>query len=133
MDVIDGKPSGALFDSYDVAMAKQTKVTMIDDLDGDSEAVETVRFGLDSTSYEIDLSDEHAGELRTVLQHYADAGHRISGGRRARGVRPKRQPAAKTSAPTPDEVRAWARENGLKISGRGRISTKVLAAYEAAH
>ncbi len=29
--------------------------------------METVRFGLDNTSYEIDLSDEHAGELRSVL------------------------------------------------------------------
>jgi len=38
-------------------VTQQTKVTMIDDLDGESEAVETVRFGLEDTSYEIDLSD----------------------------------------------------------------------------
>jgi len=121
-----------LFDGYCLVMAMQTKVTTIDDLDGESEAVETVRFGLDNTSYEIDLSNEHTDELRTVLQHYAQAGRRTSGGRRAARVRPKRQPVAKTSAPTPDDIRAWARENGLKISARGRISTKVLAAYEAA-
>jgi hypothetical protein len=118
---------------YDVVMAKQTKVTMIDDLDGESEAVETVCFGLDNISYEIDVSDEHADELHTVLQHYAQAGRRTSGGRRATSARPRSQPAAKTSVPTPDDIRAWAGENGLKISARGRISTKVLAAYEAAH
>jgi len=121
-----------LFDGYDVVMAMQTKVTMIDDLDGRSEAVETVRFGLDSVSYEIDVSDEHANELRTVLGHYADAGRRTSGGRRARGVRPKSKPAAKTSDPTPDDIRAWAREQGLEVSTRGRISTKVRQAYDAA-
>ncbi len=30
---------------------------MIDDLDGENEAVQTVAFSLDSISYEIDLSD----------------------------------------------------------------------------
>ncbi len=113
-------------------MAQQTKVTMIDDLDGESEAVETVRFGLDDTSYEIDLSDEHADELRTVLRRYANAGRRMSGGRRPANVRLKQQPAAKASDPTPDDIRAWAREQGLEVSTRGRISTRVRQAYDAA-
>ncbi len=86
-------------------MAQQTKVTMIDDLDGASEAVETVRFGLDNTSYEIDLSDEHAGELRTVLQHYADAGRRMGGTRRSTSARPKAQPTATPSRPRTRSVR----------------------------
>jgi len=113
-------------------MAQQTKVTMIDDLDGASEAVETVRFGLDNTVYEVDLSDEHAGELRTVLQHYADAGRRMGGTRRSASARPKAQPTATPSAPAPDEIRAWARDQGLEVSTRGRISTKVREAYDAA-
>jgi hypothetical protein len=113
-------------------MAQQTKVTMIDDLDGASEAVETVRFGLDNTSYEVDLSDEHAGELRTVLQHYADAGRRMGGTRRSTSARPKAQPTATPSRPGPDEIRAWAQDQGLQVSTRGRISTKVREAYDAA-
>jgi len=113
-------------------MAMQTKVTMIDDLDGESEAVETVRFGLDRISYEIDVSDEHAAELRTVLQHYADAGRQISAGRRPVSARSKSRPATKTSDPTPDGIRAWARQQGLEVSTRGRISTKVRQAYDAA-
>jgi len=121
-----------LLDGYDVVMAMQTKVTIIDDLDGESEAVETVRFGLDSIPYEIDVSDEHAAELRTVLQHYADAGRQIGAGRRPASARSKSRPATKTSAPTPDDIRAWARQQGLEVSTRGRISTKVRQAYDAA-
>jgi len=39
-------------DGYCLIMAWQTKVTMIDDLDGENEAVQTVAFSLDSVSYE---------------------------------------------------------------------------------
>ncbi len=82
-------------------MARQTKVTLIDDLDGESEAVQTVAFSLDSVSYEIDLGDEHAQELRTVLRHYAAAGRRMGGPRAVRtrvkgpseaGTRVRRRP-----------------------------------------
>jgi len=83
-------------------------------------------------TYEIDLSDEHAGELRTVLQHYADAGRRMGGTRRSTSARPKAQPTATPSAPAPDEIRTWAQDQGLQVSTRGRISTKVREAYDAA-
>ncbi len=81
-------------------------------------------------TYEIDLSDEHAGELRTVLQHYA--GRRMGGTRRSTSARPKAQPTTTPSAQAPDEIRAWARDQGLEVSTRGRISTKVREAYDAA-
>jgi len=114
-------------------VTQQTKVTMIDDLDGESEAVETVRFGLEDTSYEIDLSDEHADELRAVLRAAL----------RQRGTPDERWPVpgqraaqaaakAKASDPTPDDIRAWVREQGLEVSTLGRISTKVRQAYDAA-
>ena len=38
-------------------MAQKVKIILVDDLDGGS-ADETVRFGLDGVSYEIDLSAE---------------------------------------------------------------------------
>ena len=44
-------------------MAKKTTITLIYDIDG-SEAQETVRFALDGTAYEIDLTTAHADELR---------------------------------------------------------------------
>jgi len=44
-------------------VAQTIQVLLIDDLDG-GEAVGTVRFGLDGTEYEIDLSAAHNDELR---------------------------------------------------------------------
>lgn len=50
-------------------MAQKTIVQLIDDLDGTSNGdIETVVFGLDGVSYEIDLNDDHAGELRERLR-----------------------------------------------------------------
>ena len=50
-------------------MAQKIQTVFIDDLDG-SEAEGTVRFGLDGTEYEIDLSAEHAQALRDALARY---------------------------------------------------------------
>ena len=47
-------------------MAKETITRLIDDLDG-GEAHETVTFGLDGWSYEIDLSTKNATKLRNAL------------------------------------------------------------------
>ena len=48
---------------YDHFMAQRIQTLFIDDLDG-GEAAGTVRFGLDGTQYEIDLSAAHSQELR---------------------------------------------------------------------
>ncbi len=115
---------------------------MIDDLDGEDVAVQTVAFSLDSVSYEIDLSDEHASELRTVLQPYAAAGRRMGGRRAARarvkgpseaGTRVKETSGASSAAAPPEDVRGWARAQGFEVSGRGRISSAIREAYDAAH
>ena len=50
-------------------MAQKIQTLFIDDIDG-GEAAGTVRFGLDGTDYEIDLSTAHADELRNVLGQY---------------------------------------------------------------
>ena len=126
--------------SYCLIMARQTKVTMVDDLDGENEAVQTVAFSLESVSYEIDLSDAHASELRTVLQHYAAAGRRV-GGRRDARVKGPSEARARVKAPSnsssasapPEDVRGWARAQGFEVSGRGRISSAIREAYDAAH
>ncbi len=112
-------------------MVQRTKVTLIDDLDEEVEAVETVRFGLDEVSYEIDLSDEHAVQLRTVLGYYAGAGRRVGGGGGTRGPRRKEHPRPEPVA-TPGDIRTWARNHGLFVSARGRISSKVRKAFDAA-
>ena len=106
-------------------MAQQTTVTLTDDLDG-TKAAETVRFGLDGRSYEIDLNKRNAAALRKVLAEFTVAGRKV------RGARAASKPAA-----TPDPVRIdakavreWAAANGITVSARGRIPADVLTRYE---
>ena len=60
-------------------MAKKVTVTLVDDFDGEGAADETVEFGLDGVSYEIDLSSKNAAKLRNDLKLWVDAGRQ--GGR----------------------------------------------------
>ena len=50
-------------------MAQRVQVVLEDDLDG-GKADETVTFGLDGTTYEIDLSKKNAAKLRDALSGY---------------------------------------------------------------
>ena len=59
-------------------MAQKVNIVLVDDIDG-SEATETVVFGLDGTSYEIDLNDEHAAALREAVAAYVGHGRRVAG------------------------------------------------------
>jgi len=63
-------------------VAQKVLVEILDDIDG-STAAQTVQFGLDGVTYEIDLSDENATALRDELARYIGAGRRI-GGRKVR-------------------------------------------------
>lgn len=49
-------------------MAKKVTVTLVDDFDGSGAADETVEFGLDGVTYEIDLSTKNATKLRGDLK-----------------------------------------------------------------
>jgi hypothetical protein len=111
-------------------MAKKVQVSLVDDIDG-TNAVETVGFALDGTSYEIDLSKANARKLRDGLSNYVAharrAGRvRASDGRRGRG-------SARSDREQTQAIREWARRNGHKVSDRGRVPATVLEAYNAAH
>ena len=108
-------------------MAQKVQVVLIDDIDG-GDATETVTFGLDGASYEIDLTEQNAKELRDAFAHWVGNARRVSG-------RPSRQAVRRGGSASTDTtaVRAWAKENGFKVSERGRISTEVQEAYAAAH
>lgn len=62
-------------------MAQKINVILVDDIDG-SEASETVRFGLDGASYEIDLNQANAAALRDSLALYVGSGRRLATPRR---------------------------------------------------
>lgn len=55
-------------------MAKKVTVTLVDDFDGEATADETVEFGLDGVTYEIDLSAKNAAKLRNDLKQWVEAG-----------------------------------------------------------
>ncbi len=108
-------------------MAQKVNIVLVDDIDG-SDASQTVSFGLDGTSYEIDLSDTNAGALREALASYI--GHaRKAGGSGRRG----RRGASTNLGPSTKEIRDWARSNGHEVSDRGRVSAEVRRAFDAAH
>jgi hypothetical protein len=110
------------------AVAQQVNVVLVDDLDGSS-ASDTVSFGLDGRSYEMDLSEENAGKLRDALAEYIAAARRAGGGGARRSSAPRPQRAASNREET-GAIRQWARENGHDISERGRIPNAVVRAYE---
>ena len=107
-------------------MAQKVSIVLVDDLDG-TEATETVSFGLDGTSYEIDLTDANAAALREALSGYIGHARKVAGGSR----RGRRSTAASSS--NTKEVREWAKAQGMEVSERGRISADVQQAYAAAH
>ena len=63
-------------------MAQRTQVLYIDDIDG-SPADGTVVFGLDGTTYEIDLSKKHADQLAKVIGPYIEAARKVPASRRS--------------------------------------------------
>jgi len=116
----------------DASMAK-TVITK-DDIDGSPNA-ETVTFSFDGRSFEIDLSKKSRTALEKALKPYIDAGRPVgarstrgSGGSSSGGRGRGRRAASVDLA----AVRAWAAENGIAVSDRGRISGSVLEQYQAA-
>jgi hypothetical protein len=104
-------------------MAKTVSVVVTDDLDGSPDA-ETVAFSFNGQSYEIDLSQKNLARLQKSLQPFVEAGRRTAHRRAAKAARG----AVRVDRAA---VRAWAAQQGMKVSERGRISSEVLSKYEA--
>lgn len=103
-------------------MARKVVISLIDDLDGESPAVETVLFALEGITYEIDLSEANAREIRAVFGKWTPFARRLG--------RPRRSRQDKSGNPASAMViREWARRSGHEISQRGRIPAEVVAAY----
>ena len=110
-----------------IFVAQRVVVTLSDDIDG-GEAAETIAFGLDGKSYEIDLNQANAKKLRKALAPYLTAGRKQSKVRQA-GQGPKHTAVAAD----PAAVRAWARSHKMEVPARGRIPKKVYEAFNAAN
>ena len=112
-------------------MAQKVNIVLVDDLDG-TEATETVSFGLDGTTYEIDLNDANAASLREALSGYVGHARKVTGGGR-RTRRSSGGSSSPSSSSNTKDVREWAKAQGMEVSERGRISADVQQAYDAAH
>jgi hypothetical protein len=122
-------------------VAQRVVVSLVDDLD-ETVADETVEFGIDGTSYEIDLSDSNAAKLRDSLADYIAHARKLAGRRRAAGrtagaapAAPARRAPGRASVDREQNqaIREWARKAGMTVSERGRIPSEVSEAYHKAH
>jgi hypothetical protein len=110
-------------------MAQKLQVLLTCDLhDGDKAGTETIRFAFDGSSYEIDVCDSHAKQLRNGFAPFVEAGRRQTsrGGAGRRGRTSSAGDRQRTQ-----EIRAWARKKGINVSERGRLSAEIVAKYEA--
>jgi hypothetical protein len=108
-----------------------TVTTRIDDLDGKTalpaeheSTVVSVRDGRESFTVKLDLSDKSFKALVSALAEFRDKGTEVT--RKAPG-----EAASDAETERNREIRAWAVAHGHKVSDRGRLSNKVLEAFEA--
>src|SRR5262245_66161789 len=99
-------------------MATKISIALEDDLDG-GPADETMRFAVGGTAYEIDLNKKNARAFRKQLAPFVEHARKAGRG--------QRRPRTSASRPRSGDIRAWAREQGMAVSGRGRIPARALA------
>ena len=113
-------------------MVQKVQTLLVDDIDGGT-ANETVTFSLDGVSYEIDLTADHAKQLRDALSIWVASGRKVTSRTAGRAARVLGAPRRSGGSGDATAIRVWARANGRNVSDRGRISADIKAAYEAAH
>lgn len=110
-------------------MAQRMTVTLTCDMEtGDKPGTQTITFGLEGRTYEIDLCDKHAKQFRDTMATFTAAGRRVAA--RASSTT-RRSRTASGDRERTQAIRAWARKKGLKVSERGRLSADIVAKYEA--
>ncbi|HEY2671973.1 MAG TPA: Lsr2 family protein [Rugosimonospora sp.] len=111
-------------------MARKVQVHLLDDIDG-AQADETLKFALDGTNYEIDLSTRHADKLRKSLEKYVQSARRVGRGHVATTSRVRTVAPARSDRVQNQAIRDWARRKGMELSERGRIPRAIAEQYEA--
>ena len=106
-------------------MAKKVTVELVDDLDPTMRADDTIAFSIDGVGYEIDLNQTNIDAFRDNFAPWIAAARYTSGRRR----RTRNLTATTGIKEDSAAVRAWAKENGVTVSSRGRISRDVITAY----
>lgn len=114
-------------------MAQKTTIVLTSDLTDEEMAEgegQTVEFGLDGVTYETDLFNDQADELRRALAPYIENARRVGGRKQqAKPARTHGTGAASVDREQNQAIREWARKQGMEVSERGRIPGKVAEAY----
>lgn len=97
-----------------------TVTTRVDDLDGSTEGVETVRLSLGDRTVDIDLAQVNRDKLDKLLANHFDKGRLV--------VKKSSSNGGSTQA-----TREWLRANGHEIGDKGRIPEDKQALFDAAH
>lgn len=105
-------------------MAVHVRQIVVDDLDGSTEDVQTVRFAVQGREYAIDLKPDHRAQFDAALEPFIRSASRVPANRSTRR-------AVRTGARTAD-IRRWAADNGVSVGDRGRLPAEVIEAYERA-
>lgn len=98
-------------------MATVQTTSVIDDLDGSSEA-KPVRFSIEKSEYEIDLSSANIEQLYDVLSPF------IVKARRVKKIGVERRV-------NDSQIREWAKSQGIDVSDRGRLPKGLREKYFA--
>jgi Lsr2 len=105
---------------------RKVQVQLEDDLTGGA-ADETIEFGLDGRTYELDLNAKHAATFRRQLApfvEHARPAHHQHGHTRTRTA---------ASRERSRQIRAWAEDEGLPVSAHGRLPGNVIQQYQRSH
>lgn len=101
----------------------------------DVEAVESVAFSVQGTSYEMDLCEAHLKRFNDSLATFTagarTGGHSVRGTRRTR--RTSRRRGSGSGGPSSDTrvIREWALSQGHAVSAKGRIPAHIVEQYRA--
>ena len=109
-------------------MGRSTIVKVYDDIDG-TEPAETIKFGLDGTTYEIDLSTKNATKLRTALAPFVEKGRKVTGRTASSAPRVAGRRVAGGDREQNAAIRAWAIRKGYDVAPRGRIKAEIVDQY----
>lgn len=110
-------------------MAQKTRIEYVSDLSGkaitDNDSP-TITFAWDGQEYAIDLTAKEAETFFNAIEKYIASATKVTN--RRRSSRSK----AKQSGPSAQELREWAKSQGMDVPDRGRIPQSVRDAWESA-
>lgn len=95
---------------------KKVEVVLVDDIDGGT-AQETVKFTYRGKTYEIDLNQQNAKAFDECMKRFVSSARGFGAG------------SDDSDASERQDIREWARKQGLKVGSRGRIPASVLREF----